>query len=280
MRVPGSGSAKGAAPAISSPPRTPCATGRSRPGRSWSGRSASSGTSEHGTRRRPRRARPLPAPPGERGRAWRAAARRRGRPRCARSSASPARIVWLAEPRDLLHGRERIPGGGRAVVSRRGAGRSSDLAPEERGRAARAAAAARYGARATRPLRSPLDDASARSRGGCRVLRVACDELVFSVDAPVDGRGRAARGRAGGRVGPIAALGGVAREDPLVTIPELDEDGLDRRRLAKDAPRDVRAATGWLSPSVRTTTSRFARLRREVALAANRRQRVRASSRP
>ena len=34
------------------------------------------------------------------------------------------------------------------------------------------------------------------------------------------------------------------------------------------------AETGWLSPSVRTTTSSLSRLRSEVALAANRRQRV------
>ena len=71
----------------------------------------------------------------------------------------PAGRPLAREPRDLVHGRERLPGGRRAVVPDDARPVEPTLlaiaAPEERARTATSAAAARYGARATFPASLP-----------------------------------------------------------------------------------------------------------------------------
>lgn len=118
------------------------------------------------------------------------------------------------------------------MVSRRGAGGLAISAPEdEEERHESGSGGERREGDSPAPLTA--DDARPGAEAAANVL--AClDELVFSVDASIDSPPETLEEGTGGRVGPIAALGGVAREDSLVTIPELHEDGLDGWWLAKD----------------------------------------------
>ena len=118
------------------------------------------------------------------------------------------------------------------MVSRRGAGGLAISAPEdeEERRERRRGEVRREG---DSPALLTADDGRPGAETAANVL-ASLDELVFSVDASTHSPTETLEEGTGRRVGPIAALGGVAREDPLVTIPELHEDGLDGRYLAKD----------------------------------------------
>ena len=118
------------------------------------------------------------------------------------------------------------------MVSRRGA-RGLAVSPpedEEERRQRRRGEIRREG---DSPAPLTADDGRPGAEAAANVL-ASLDELVFSEDASVHGPTETLEEGTGGRVGPIAALGRVAREDPLVMTPELHEDRLDGRYLAKD----------------------------------------------
>ena len=118
------------------------------------------------------------------------------------------------------------------MVSRRGAGGLAVSPPEdEEERGKRRRGEIRREGDSPAPLTA--DDGRAGAEAPANVL-ASLDELVFSVDASIHSPPEALEEGTSRRVGPITALGRVAREDPLVTTPELHEDGLDGRYLAKD----------------------------------------------
>ena len=254
VHIPGAGTRKRAHAATSSPPRMRARSSERGAAAARPRRRRASGTSSTGTTSTARRAmlcRLRRARAGERGgpqhgdEAVRAALGRR----------EPAGARLVREPRDLVHGRERLPGSRRALVP--GRRETPELRSRQRSRrqrhearSGRSAAAARYGASASRPRLLPLDD----RRPAPEELRalLAAAPSSSPIDRPLRRRGETVERRAGGRVGRVLRLGRAAREDALVLVPELDEDDLDRGRPAKEAAERA-FETGWLSPSVSTT---------------------------
>ena len=118
------------------------------------------------------------------------------------------------------------------MVSRRGAGGLAVSPPEdeEERRQRRRGEVWREG---DSPAPLTADDGGPGAKAAANVL-ASLDELVFSVDATIHSPPEALEEGTSRRVGPIAALGRVARENPLVMTPELHEDRLDGRFLAKD----------------------------------------------
>ena len=119
------------------------------------------------------------------------------------------------------------------MVSRRGSGGGLAVSPPEDEQERRKSCSGGERREGDSPAVLTTDDGRPGAEAAANVL-ASLDELVFSVDAPVHCPPETLEEGTGRRVGPIAALGRVAREDPLVTTPELHEDGLDGRYLAKD----------------------------------------------
>ena len=105
------------------------------------------------------------------------------------------------------------------------------------------------------PALLTADDGRPGAESASNVL-ASLDQLVFSEDASVDCPTETFEEGTGGRVGPIAPLGRIAREDPLVMTPELHED-VSMAGTWRKTSESRAAEMGWLSPSVRTTTTRL-----------------------
>ncbi len=118
------------------------------------------------------------------------------------------------------------------MVSRRGDGGLAVSPPEDEEERRKSGSG---GQRREGDSPAPLtaDDGRPGAKAAANVL-ARLDELVFSVDASIHIPPETLEEGTSRRVWPIAALRRVAREDPLVMTPELHEDCLDGRYLAKD----------------------------------------------
>ena len=200
-------------------------------------------------RRRPRRAHALPPPSRARGRTRRPEA---GDEACVpRSGGDPRGAALDRQSRDLVHGRERIPRGRRALVRRRESRPPESLHPvmsDQRSRrqsssvSGKNAAATRYGASAWRLVRVPLHDGRPLREQRAR-LRATTSPTSPSRYTVPPRRGRDLVERSPAQWGPddIAARARRCVKTRSFRAPELHVDRLHRRRDAEYArdPRDV-----------------------------------------
>ena len=199
-------------------------------------------TASTGTRRTaPRSTRPRsrsPPPPGPGGAA--AAARRHGDEAVRRvlEQASPEAVRLARQPRRLLHGRDRLPGGGRALVPGtlarlRTAERRLAVAPPEQERERQEDRAGEIGRERDPVALLPPDDrrpVAERGRGPSAIAPSSSSSAKTRPPSVSAAASRMPRERGSGL---YCGSGWLAVEDALVAVPDVEEDRVDARRAAE-----------------------------------------------